>query len=394
MTDEERKQVEEEKRRVAEEAAERARKEEKQKLYADIEKRDAETKRLQAEIDERDRKAGQAAMDALPAEQRFAAQLQSIQMDLGKAREENQAIRAEAQQSVRQLGLTAYRERALRDVPEEVHDLVVFGPDETSIDLSTDRAIASYQTMEARLREKIQQQYAATPPVQGPYGQGLIAAPPQNPAYIQPMPYQGAGLPTYTNPQPVAESGEPGREDIHAMTTEEAVRSGRYGGEMRERILQQFRGAQYPGQLGTAPRHWATPQPASMPTQYLHQGVQQPMGTPMGPVAPPGYPQQPMAYPQGYPPAAPPFQAAPQVAGGARAQAMAAVQRTHQGANPILGENPGSAQALAASQAYSNGVVVLGDGSVAQNAPAPQTPSQVFAQRFAPSPPIAPQGRA
>lgn len=285
--------------RLARDSAERARAEEKRKLYGDLERERTERATLQAQLEARDRAEKERQLAALPAEQQTAARLTQLGEDLARERGERLADQARSTQALRAVGLVAYRERALRDVPTEVHDLVG-GDSEEEIDTAVDTARNIFSNLENRLRTQLAQEYearrVAPPPGGGPPPPGTVPAPPHNPAYVAPHDPQslagpGGGFPVRTNPIPVVE-GQP-QLDIHEMTSEQAVRSGRYGGEMRERLHQQLRGnTRYPGALGSAPRHWSQQTVAQpLPQQEMPGGVLQPQGTPMGPVTPAGMAQ-------------------------------------------------------------------------------------------------------
>jgi hypothetical protein len=245
----------------------------------------------------------------------------------------------------------------------------------------------------------------------------------------------GYGFATPTQPIPVTpEEGLADGVDIAAMTSEEAVRSGVYSGELRAKIHAGLkRSMGQPGQtLGTAPRHWSQGQRAPVPSDVGPDGVVRPMGHPTGPVGNPNYagppgppqPQYPVpqapqmagawawdgrqyvlvqapaqpapppqpptpGYPQGF---APPMPGAPQYAApspqgyppqpapdGRSRTPQEAVARTHQGWNPLMGQpdNRGAQEALRAGHQYGAGVDAYGNPTS-------------FSQRFQNTPPIQP----
>jgi len=226
----------------------------------------------------------------------------------------------------------------------------VQGADEKSIDLAVDQVRRAWKDVQERLVQRTVPAPVESQEVDMQVPQGY-AAPPPNPAY--PMPPQmpqavpQGGLPTATNPVPVA-GGFP--QDLRHLTSEEAVRSGRYSGEMREqlhRMIQQMPTGFTPPNSGNIPRHLAAQ--VQPPVQYVPQpgGAMQPIGNPTGPA---------------------------KVQGGVRTQAQEAIARTWVGQNPTIGQNVGAASALADAQAYANARGI--------------TPEAAFQQRFANSPPL------
>lgn len=343
--------------RIARDAAQKAREEEKRKLYGEIEREKNQRTTLEAELARREKAEKEAKLASLPVDQQIQAKLAELEESVARERGARLELEKAANHRIRQLGLVAYRERALRDVPTEVHEFVQ-GEDEESIDRAVDMAKTTYSSLEQRIRQNLESQFsraaAMAPPSVG------VPAPPPNPAYVAPpSPHAQGGFPTAANPIPV--SMEPAPFDTGELTTEQAVRSGRYGGEMREQIHARLKGQmRYPGSIGSAPRHWSTAQPSAMQAVEMPGGVVQPQGFATGPVTPPGM-AQPMT------------QMAPQGNIGAREAAAAAVQRTHQGLNPVA--DPGTRQAVADSQAF------------AQQRGIPDAAS-AFAQRFSPTPPV------
>lgn len=401
-------------------AIERARQEERRKLNDQIAQAHKARTDLEAELARRDEEAKKAKIAALPPDQQMQARMTEFEHQLARERAERVRVETEAKANIRSMGLVAYRERALRDAPAEVHHLIG-GSSEEEIDEAVDRAVDAYR----RLEESISRKYAAQSPqaaqhqqqFQGAYGQvasmpqgvstAVIPAPPQNPAYVaqQGAVYGQGGFPSVVNPLPVTEAApqESLAADMRGMTSEAAVRSGRYGGEMRERIHAQLRGRlNYQGQPGNSPRY-GTVQPH--PHVQMAGNVAIPQGshvaapTPVGMVQgqPVAYvqPQQVMyqqpVYQQPVALAPMPMQHAPQgapaqvltsmpagVAGqGANplAQAQAAVARTHAGANPMVNSDGAARSAFAQANAHAAKVGVA-------------SPQQAFAERFAATPPV------
>lgn len=328
---------------------------------------------LAAKLDEEEKRRKEKELAALPQDQRTLHRLSDLEQQIARQQAEYARDTSNHQAQIRRLGLVAYRERALRDVHPEMHDLVN-GDDETSIDNAVDRANATHRQITEKIRQEFaaatqQAQQAQLPPV--PLVPQMPVAP--NPAYVAPMyaqPGAPLGLPTPTNPQQVVE-GDPTSVDLREFTTEQAVRSGRYGGEMREKILASVsRGQPYAGSPGSSARNL-------QPTRNLPMGVQQPMGLMTPQVVPPQYQQQvqyqqpvqyaqPVQYQQPQAPAQyqqqyvqpiqyqqpqailqqmPQF--APQPSGPAQS-----VSRTHAGQNPIVNGDSVAATILNESQKF------------------------------------------
>jgi hypothetical protein len=367
----------EEAERNAKALADKARDDEKRKQRADLDRVNKERDDLEARLKkiEDDKKAAELA--ALPKDQQVIARLASMESELARERGERLQAEQTYQQSLRQVGLVAYRERALRDVPEEVHNLVQ-GQTEEDIDKAADEACNVYVNLETKLRTQLQQDYSQrypAPPGGQPQG---VPAPPQSPHYVAPpSPAYGVpqgGFPTATNPLPIPADGGGPPDDLGTLTTEQAVRSGRYGGELRNQIHDRLKaGMRYQGNLGSAPRHWSQANPQTTPHVEMPGGVQQPQGFQTGPVQNPGLaPQQ---RPQGQP-VVPQQQGRP---GSPREAARAAIARQRAGQNPVLGHpsNMGAPEAAHEAQQFANQRGI--------------SPEQTFASRFANTPPAAQQ---
>lgn len=381
----------------AEKLAKEVGKQAKEKLeeaHAKAEKERVAREKLEAELERRDKAKKEAELAALPPDAQMTARLKELEHGIERERGARLQSEESYKQHLRVMGLATYRERAVRDVPDEVRDLVN-GQSEEEIDQAVDIARETHAKIEARIRGEYEQRMAQGAAMAG-YG---VPMPPPNPAYVPPPPSMAqGGFPQVTNPLPVAEMDQ-GQvmSGIGELTTEEAVRGGRYGGEMRERIHAQLKGqTRYPGQLGSAPRHWSGQH--QVPQQHVQMpgGVMQPQGSPMGPVQHPGMPypqQQQYAQPMPQQPYYPPqpqqqFYGQPQqqpygqpAMDPARAAAQAAVERTRAGQNPVLGQNLAAGEmreAVHASRQYGqrNGV----------------TPQGAFDSRFTHTPPLSPHG--
>lgn len=335
-------------------AVAKARAEEKNKLYDDIKRNKEEVDRLSGELEKRDKELKDRQLSGLPPDQQVLARMKEQEEHLARERGARLEQEKHFQQQIRQLGLVAYRERALRDVPSEVAGLVN-GNSEEEIDMAANSAVSIYQTLESKLRSQLLAEHQAKRESSG-YAQQGVPVPPPNPAYIPPQ-YEG-GFPTPTNPLPVAEEMQPPVMDMKYMTSEEAVRSGRYGGELREQLHARLKGqVHYPGSLGSAPRHWSgQAMPPAVGHVQMPGGVMQPQGTP---VSAPMNPQVPQNM--------------------HRQNAEAAIARTHAGGNPVVAGDPAAANALAAAQAHGQHRGV--------------NPKSAFSQRFNPTPPITSNGQ-
>lgn len=375
------------------------RSEEKAKHKAAIEREKQERIRLQDEqsklksrLEEMEAANREAELEALKPSERQAVEFRELQNRLEEERRTSTEATKRLQAQLRATELTAYRERAIRGHAGQLIAEMVAGSSEEDIDASVERARQAFSELQQSIRQSLQAEYEAR--LQGSQSSVPQASIPQNPAYIPP-PAASAGppqFPTVAAPQPVAEA-MPSAIQLSELTSEEAVRSGRYGGELRQQILAQLQHGQAGAQLGSSPRHLATPAPATA----MPLGVMQPQGTPMGAVANPNMVQQPYVQPpppqaqpqvpqsqylpqQVQPAPQQPPQHAPQQAPQPGqmpmtdpvAQAQAAVARTHAGQNPVMAANPGAQTALATAQ------------NVAQG----QSPGELFSTRFANSPPV------
>lgn len=334
------------------------------KAEAEAKKRADDVSRLEAELARRDKEKEDLRVAALPVQEQMNERMKQIDHQLAQERAERARMATEYQQGFRSLELVAYRERAVRDVPPQVARFVR-GNSEEEIDQSVDHAKRLYDELVAELKAKVQAETAPSAPAQAPilYAQPV---PPPNPAYV--------AFPTVTNPLPVTESTVQPL-SIRELTSEEAVRRGRYSGELREQLLAQVRGVPYQGSVGSAPRQWN-----QVPHQQLPNGVMQPAGLPTPQPAPPQYQQPQYQQPQYTPPPQvlapmPQFQQqAPQYQQPVSSPAAEAVARTHNGANPVLAANPGAAEALRTAQQYAQTHGI-------------QSPAAAFQTRFQNTPP-------
>lgn len=253
----------------------RVRNEERTKLNASLEaerNRVAELERAQRERDERDR---QAELERMKPNERSEAQMRELTDLVRSEREARLADKAEHQRQLRAAELVAYRERAIREFNGEIIAEMVVGNSEAELDASADRAHQEYKKLYSKIHGKVVQELGAQPLVPPAPQTPQAWTPPPNPAYTQ----QPVNLPTPTNVPTPVEAPTPIRE----LTTEEAVRSGKYGGEVRRNILKQI-GVNpiQTSNLGSTPRH--------MTQVELPGGAQQPVAQPPVPATPPGGP--------------------------------------------------------------------------------------------------------
>jgi hypothetical protein len=329
---------------------------ERAKLSAEL---DAERK-ARADLEARMAKAEEdkrlADLARMQPDERIQAQLSALEAQVRTEREARAAERAASDARFRAAELSAYRERVLRSQPNIPASMTpwVTGSSEDQIDQSMAEVSAMFQDLQRQFSHPVRPAEA-------------VAAPPPNPAYPQVPQTQVSGYPTPVNPLPVTEDAGNVGMDIKSMTSEQAVRGGMYSGEMRAAMHKIIQQQQYQGNMGSAPRNWQQSPPAIVGYTQQPGGVLQPQGSPIG-TAVPARIQQPVQ-----PQAPARAMAAPQ-AQDIRAAAQAAIARTHQGANPMLGDNVGASEALSNARAYASA-----RGIASSN--------DAFAARFGNSPP-------
>lgn len=358
------------------------------RLQQEQERSTQELTRLREEMRQRE-------LAGMQPDQRVQAQINDLTSRLEQQAREAQQQQSALQAQLRATTLAAYRERAIRAYGSQIIAEMVTGDSEAAIDSSAHQAHQAWVNMMNSMRTQIQQELgrnAVVTPAQVPQQPQFVpqplpqaVLPPPNPAYVQPMmvpPGSQVGFPQPVQPLPVADASA-APFDIRQLTSEEAVRNGRWSGELREQVLAQLRRGQ-PGavNLGSTPRHLMAQPPTELPQVQLPGGVIQPQGTPMGPVTSPAaqqfapHSQVPQVQPQQQQYVQPqqmvvqqPQMVAPN---DPRAMAAAAIERTYAGQNPVLAATPGAQEAL--QQALQTG----------------QTAHGAFAARFSPTPPVAP----
>lgn len=293
MTEEEKKAFEEAKAEAAKAKAEAAA---MAKARAEADAAMAKAREDAASLEQRlnqiEKEKRDAEMRALEPMERVSREVQELSTQLQHSRAQSAAEAAALRHQIRATELVAYRERALRAVGDDIIHEMVGGNSEQEIDQSIDMARSEFARVSERVRAKAEADIAARYAAQGgqPPAQQYVPvyqAPPANPHFVQQGSVApGAGFPTPTNPLPPTEAS-PG-DDVRELTSEEAVRSGRYGGEIRERMLKQIKqGGAQAMQMGSLPRHFVHQNHTQMPG-----GVQQPQGLQTPPVAHPQHTQQ------------------------------------------------------------------------------------------------------
>lgn len=359
-------------------AARAAREAAEQKARAD--RAEAELQRVRGNLSVAEQNAQAAAQN------QFQAQLAQ------QAAQTNAQI-AQMQQENFQLQLTMFRKDVIAQYNGQIiPGMVAVGPDGPAIQVSARNAHEEWKRIQAEAETRVRAQMAAQanlPPMPPPGPQAVPSTspvPPMVPQGTYPQGYPGGyqaqpgGWPQVTNPVPPQVPQQVEHQQLQGLTSEEAVRRGVYA-QNREAILAAVKN----GGAQVIPFPSGPPQGAGpvnlpmMPQQALPGGAMAPQGTPMGPAF--QYPGQGYAAPQmpqytgPQVPAGPPVPQmqppAPQY--GVDPAAMAAIQRTHAGQNPVAGQNPGGLDAMRAAQQYAQ---QSGGNPVA-----------VFQQRFAPTPP-------
>lgn len=310
---------------------------------------------LEAKLSKIEEERKEAAMKKLPPDERIQAQIRELQEAYQKTAKQLENERLFFNNQIQAINLVAYRERALRDAGQEVIPELVVGVSEAEIDAALDASKSVYKRVQAEFAAKYGR------PLPGNDFNGSI--PLNNPAYPVSSNDANAGLPTPINP--VVVQGLPQGEmpmDIKDLTSEEAVRSGRYSGEMRRQLHGMLKSMGAPRNPGwDSPRYLQNNQVVPpTPMQYVQQpgGVMQPVGSPNAPAINPQMVQQQRLTP----------------AQVEQQKAQQAIQRTNSGQNPLLSQNSGATTVLADAMSYAAGTGVNAQGA--------------FATRFANSPPV------
>lgn len=298
----------------------------------------AEQARIKAE---NELKASREA--SLTETQKIQAQLEALtkahhdqQEQIAQARREQEVERQRAR-------LSQYRADLLLQwgpdrLPAILHAQVV-GNTEGEIYASAKTAADGYAVHIQAMRAQFQPQALpqALPP--NPHVPVPQAQVPGGPAQGYPTAMQGSAPPP------------PRQVDVRALTSEQAVRTGKYAAT-RDALIQALQQGVDPATLNPAGNQQApAPQGMAPAIQYENMaGQQQPRAAPMAQVIPAhlqpkylGQPQQQAPQAQPMPPQAPAPQAPPAGEMDFRAAAMAAAERTRQGLNPMVAQNEAGA---------------------------------------------------
>lgn len=259
-------------------AVERARAEEKSKLYASMEaekqaraKAEAELKLLKSEHGDLVGRVDQLTNKNLKPDERMTLEFQKLRGDVKASQDAARQTQERLERTIHAAQLERYRADRLVQVGEEIIPELVGGDTPEAIEHSIVLAQTEYQHQKTHFWSKFQHEHQQALQAQATQAQ-------------QPMP-GAAAFPTPTNPQPIAGADVQSAQGlIPALTTEDAVRSGHYA-QYRQQLHGMIRnvGSQGVGQF-------------TLPVRSLGQ-VQQPQGFPTGPVAPPGMYMQPPQFP-------------------------------------------------------------------------------------------------
>lgn len=329
---------------------------------------------LEAQLAARDAERERERVAALPPDQQARHELEALRRQMQERDIAAERRMKQIQDELRATRMHAYRETALRRSGADLGAVeeLVDGQSEAEIDAALDRAKRIKDQIAADVKSKLEAEYAAKFAQGQQQASGIPSnaqvAPPPNPAYTPPggppLASNGGGFPTAANG--AAPPIDEGASSLQEFTTEQAVRSGKYSGEVRQAILSRLKGHNPMQQLAAPPRPVAQ--------QNVYAGATQPQGHPMGtaqnpkmaaPPAPPGRPQQ----------------AAPSGESQAVLAARAAVDRTLAGANPLVGQ-----QGIV-SRDGADANRTLADAR-AHGAATGATPDSSFAARFTATPPV------
>jgi hypothetical protein len=244
------KQVEKQVDDAATRAAERLRME-RERMAVELEQERKARVELESRMREYEETRKKEELARMQPDERVQAQINALQAQVQGAQAALAAERSVMDQKFRAMELVAYRERALRSVPQEMpQELLSFvsGGSPEEIDQNLNQVVGAYRAILDR---------AAKP--QAPVRPEMaVHAPPPNPAFVPAV--TGGSYPVAVNPAPVPEASAPSV-DTGMLTAEESIRSGQYG-QVRDQLHAMLRKMGTPGNVGTAPRQWTTaPQP-------------------------------------------------------------------------------------------------------------------------------------
>lgn len=352
-------------------AIEKARSEEKTKLYGQIEKEKEVRKELEAKLKKLEDESKQRKQSKLSGEEQIQAQVAEMQAQIAERDARMTAMLEQQAADRRAYELGLYREKVLRDAGPHIMPDLVRGASQAEIDQSLLVAKAEYAHWQQHFQQQFQPQGQPPQPVPGQPGQPMqpqqlpttVQTPTQVMTQGQPPQQQPQGA-TITNPAPQPHQNALDPQYVAHMTSLDQVRSGEYA-KNREAILARVRqgvtpvpGAQLP-MRPMVPQQNAAPPPQpgyypqtqqQMPHVAQPGGVMQPTGLPTPPVQNPNMPQHgamgmpSVGHPQHQVPNAAP---APNNAAGMRVQAAQAAQNALQ--------NPQGAIARAGATAVPQG---------------------------------------
>ncbi len=281
-------------------AIEKARAEEKKKLYGQIEKEKTARQEMEVRFKSLEEEAKKRKQSKLSGEEQIQTQMAELQAQLTQRDERMTAMlqQQEAERRAYELGL--YREKAIRDAGSHLMPDLVQGSSQAEIDAAVLVAKAEY----AHWQQHFAEQFQPSLPV-------VNEAPQQLPTTVSPtqvmsggqLPVQPPG-PSVTNPAPMSQTAfDP--QYVAQVTSLDSVRSGDYA-KNREAILARLRQGVTPTPGSALPMRPMVPQaaPATQPQYQGHPqmtqqmphtvqpgGVMQPQGLPTPPVHNPNLPQ-------------------------------------------------------------------------------------------------------
>jgi len=263
-----------------------ARKEEKDKLYKDLEKKKKEAKDLEDTLAAKDKELADLKLNSLPANDQVKTQLANIEKQLAEQTVRAQQAEARAQQEA----LERYRSDAISYHVQQGDQMItelVQGSTPEEINASILIAKAEHQRItQEHVKRLTDAGYVIT--------KGAPAAAPGQPVTPSPhfVPPVAAGFPTVIQGQPTVEQAID-MQQLTDLTSEESVRNGTYA-KVRQQLRSGMKVASAGSPmvpLGFNPRFVAPPQalppssPQSLPFPQTHSPppplpTQQPAGVP------------------------------------------------------------------------------------------------------------------
>lgn len=237
----------------AAEKAERHRME-RERIAAELEQERKARAELEARMREIEEVRKKEELARMQPDERVQAQINALQAQVQGAQAALAAERSVMEQKFRAMEMVAYRERALRSVPQDMpQELLSFvsGGTPEEIDTNLNQVVGAYKA----ILDRAAKSSAPTPPARP---ENAVPAPPPNPAFVPAV--TGGSYPVAVNPVTVQEASANSVE-TEMLTSEDSIRSGKYG-EVRDQLHAMLRKMGAQGAVGTAPRQWTTaPQP-------------------------------------------------------------------------------------------------------------------------------------